>query len=80
MGIPIEEYDDFVEKIKKEYDENKSYCKSYRYVCSMNMYMFHLHTTFSPNIFFFLKLFLEFMEEKNIKKKKLELFFFKKEL
>ncbi|RGB41058.1 S-adenosyl-L-methionine-dependent methyltransferase [Rhizophagus diaphanus] len=30
VGIPIEEYDDFVEKIKKEYDENKSYCKSYR--------------------------------------------------
>ncbi|CAG8714546.1 15324_t:CDS:2, partial [Rhizophagus irregularis] len=29
VGIPIEEYDDFVEKIKKEYDENKSYCKSY---------------------------------------------------
>ncbi|CAG8444284.1 11040_t:CDS:2 [Funneliformis caledonium] len=30
MGIPIEKYDILVEKIKKEYDEYKSYSKSYR--------------------------------------------------
>ncbi|RIA89536.1 S-adenosyl-L-methionine-dependent methyltransferase [Glomus cerebriforme] len=30
MGIPIDDYDGFVEKIKKEYDNNKSYSKSYR--------------------------------------------------
>jgi hypothetical protein len=47
MDIPVEEYDNFVEKIKQEYDDNKSFVKSYRYV---NIYFICIY--FFKKIFF----------------------------